>query len=43
MKDESTNLFIMTNVFKQTVSFEKLIILAPLESVFFGHALFKAC
>jgi len=43
MKDESTNLFIMTNIFKQTISFEKFMILAPFEGVCFGHALFKAC
>jgi hypothetical protein len=43
MKDESTNLFIMTNVFKQIVSFEKLVILASFEGVCFGHALSKAC
>jgi hypothetical protein len=43
MKDEGTNLFIMTNAFKQSVSFEKLVILAPFEGVCFGHALSKAC
>ncbi len=43
MKYEGTNLFIMTNVFKQIVNFEKLVILAPFEGVCFGHALFKAC
>jgi hypothetical protein len=43
MKDEGTNLFIMTNVFKQIVSFEKLVILALFEGVCFGHALSKAC
>jgi hypothetical protein len=43
MKDEGTNLFIMTNVFKQIVSFEELVILAPFEGVCFGHAHSKAC
>jgi len=42
MKDEGTNLFTITNVFKQTVSYEDLGILEPFESVCFGHALFKA-
>jgi hypothetical protein len=43
VKDKGTNLFIMTNVLKQIVSYERLGILAPFESVCFGHALSKAC
>jgi hypothetical protein len=41
VKDEGTNLFTMTNVFKQIVICEKLGILAAFEGVCFGHALFK--
>ncbi len=43
MKNEGTNLLILTNVLKQIVSYEKLGIFAPFESVCFGHALFEAC
>jgi hypothetical protein len=43
VKNKSTNLFTMTNVFKQIVSYERLGILAPFEGVCFGHALSKAC
>jgi len=43
VKDESTNMSIMTNLLKQVVSYETLEILAPFEGVCFGHALFKAC
>jgi hypothetical protein len=40
VEDESTNMFIMTNVFKQIISYENLEILAPFEGVCFGHAFF---
>jgi hypothetical protein len=43
VKNESTNMFIMTNLLKQIVSCEKLEILAPFERVCFGHALSIAC
>jgi hypothetical protein len=43
VKDEGTNLSIMTNVFKQILICEKMGILAPFEGVCFGHALFKVC
>jgi hypothetical protein len=43
VKNEGTNLLILTNVLKQIVSYEKLGIFAPFESVCFGHALFEAC
>jgi hypothetical protein len=33
----------MTNFVKKFVNYQKLGILAPFESVCFGHALFKAC
>jgi hypothetical protein len=43
LKDEGTNMFIKTNVFKQIVNCKKLEILAPFEGVcvtmpFFKHA-----
>ncbi len=37
VKDEGTNLFTMTNVLKQIVSYEQLGILTSLEGVYFGH------
>jgi len=43
VKNEGINLSIMTSVFKQIVSCEKLGILTSFEVVCFGHALFKAC
>jgi len=43
VKNEGTNLLILTNVLKQIVSYEKLGIFAPFESVCFGHALSEAC
>jgi hypothetical protein len=43
VKDEGTNLFTMTNVFKQIVSYERLGILVPCEGVCFRHALSKTC
>ncbi len=43
VKDEGTNLFTITNVFKQIVICEKLGILAPFEGVCFDHALLKVC
>jgi len=42
VKDDNKNLSTMINALKQFVSCEKLGILAPFESVCFGHALFKA-
>jgi hypothetical protein len=43
VEHENTNTFIMTNLLKQIVNYEKLKILAPSEGVCFGHALSKAC
>jgi hypothetical protein len=43
IKNEGMNLFTMTNVIKQIVNCEGLGILAPFASVYFGHALSKAC
>jgi hypothetical protein len=43
VKNEGTNLLILTNVLEQIVSYEKLGIFAPFEGVCFGHALSKAC
>jgi hypothetical protein len=42
VKDDNKNLSTMINALKQIVSSEKLGILAPFESVCFGHALSKA-
>ncbi len=42
MKNKGMNLFTMTNVFKQIVSYQRLAILAPFEGVCFGHTLSKA-
>jgi hypothetical protein len=39
LKNEGTNMFIMTNVFKQIVSCKKMGILAQFEGVCFSHAL----
>jgi hypothetical protein len=42
MKDEGTNMFTMTNAFKQIVNCEKLGILAPFEGVCFLLVLSKS-
>ncbi len=43
VKNEGTNLLILTNVLKQIVNYEKLEMFAPFEGVCFGHALSKTC
>jgi hypothetical protein len=43
VKGEGKKLFIMTNVLKQIIFYEKLGILAPVKGVYFGHAISKAC
>ncbi len=42
MKDEGTNLFVMTNALKLVVNCDDMGILESLEGIYFGHAFSKA-